>query len=110
MWTPAYSAAHSAAALLILSGLMFALDHERSPRWASRAVWPLQALGRNVLGLWLGLFLLDPVLNHTSSPVDTPLREQLIGDLSAPGYFALFAGLFFAVAAGLHLRRLYLRL
>lgn len=110
MWTPAYSAVHSGAALLILSGLMLALDREGPPRWSRRATWPFQALGRNVLGIWLGLFLIDPVLNRRSSPADIPLWGQLIDDLSAPVYFTLFAGLFFGVAALLHCRRLYLRL
>jgi heparan-alpha-glucosaminide N-acetyltransferase len=109
MWTPAFASVHAGAALLLLAALTLILDTGRRSELARRVAWPIQALGRNVLGLWLALFFIDPVFKRVREDGST-LSSDLLDVLTPVGYAALFIGGFLAIAAALHWRRWYFRL
>jgi heparan-alpha-glucosaminide N-acetyltransferase len=113
LWTPSFVALHAALgiAVLALLVLLFDRDHRnRAVRAVATAVsWPLVALGRNALVLWIGVFLAGAVLARTQIG-DVPLGTHLLAAHGAVGYFLLTAGLWWALAAAMHLSRWYVRL
>ena len=112
LWTPAFSAAHAALGIAVLALCVLVFDSAR-PAWLTRALdglsWPLVALGRNALVLWIGVFVVGHVLLTT--PVGgVPLGEHLLAERGPVGFFALTAGGWLALASAMHAARWHVRL
>lgn len=104
LWTPAFVAITAAGGLAALALLVVVFDAPYRAGWGRRTVdvasWPLVALGRNPLVLWLGMFLLEGVLHHTA--VDgRPMGEWLLATHGAAGYGWIALG-WVAVASLMH--------
>ena len=112
LWTPSFVASHAALGIAVLAVAVLVFDSDR-PRWLTRALdvlsWPVVALGRNALVLWIGVFVVGKVLVTTT--VDgVPLGDHLLAERGAVGFFALTAGSWLAVASAMHAARWYVRL
>ena len=112
LWTPAFLASHAALGIALLAIAVLVFDSARPP-WLTRvldvASWPLVALGRNALVLWIGVFVVGKVL--TTTLVDgVPLDQHLLAERGAVGFFAATAGAWLAVACAMHACRWYVRL
>ena len=112
LWTPSFVASHAALGIAVLAVAVLVFDSDR-PRWLTRALdvlsWPVVALGRNALVLWIGVFVVGKVLVTTT--VDgVPLGDHLLAEHGAVGFFALTAGSWLAVASAMHGARWYVRL
>ena len=114
MWTPSFVASHAAFGIALLALAVVVFDSSR-PRWLTRgldvASWPLVALGRNALVLWVGVFVVGKVLQSTKvGPEGVPLEAWLLAEHGALGYFLLTAGSWLALASAMHACRWYVRL
>ena len=114
LWTPSFIAVHAALGIALLAAAVMLFDLPRS-RWGHRAAtavsWPLVALGRNALLLWISVFVLGKVLQTTTvGTAAVPLGTHLLQEYGSWGYFLLTAGLSWSVAAAMHLSRWYVRL
>ena len=114
LWTPSFVASHAALGIAVLALAVLVFDSDR-PRWLTRALdalsWPLVALGRNALILWIGVFVVGKVLDATTAgPEKEPLGTWLLGEHGATGFFLLMAGGWLAVACAMHAARWYVRL
>jgi predicted acyltransferase len=112
LWTPSFVASHAALGVAVLAVAVLVFDSDR-PTWLTRALdavsWPVIALGRNALVLWIGVFVVGQVLVRT--PVaGVPLGEHLLAEHGPVGFFALTAGSWLAVASAMHAARWYVRL
>jgi hypothetical protein len=105
---------HAAAgiAVLALAVLVFDSERPRRLRLALDAVsWPVVALGRNALVLWVGVFVVGKALASTpTGPDGVPLGAALLADHGAVGFFVLTAGSWLALACAMHAARWYVRL
>lgn len=111
MWTASFTAVHLGFGLIALAVLMVVFDRRTRGRVADLVAWPLEGMGRNVLLLWLGLFVLDPVLKRTAGPEGSlSIEAELLARMGPVLYGTIFIGLFIAVGWLLHKRRWYLRL
>jgi predicted acyltransferase len=73
--------------------------------------WPIVALGRNALVLWVGVFVVGKALASTpTGPDGVPLGAALLADHGAVGFFVLTAGSWLALACAMHAARWYVRL
>ena len=113
LWTPSFLAVHAALGIALLALAVLVFDSDR-PAWLVRMLevvsWPLVALGRNALVLWIGVFVLGKVLVTTVGPDGTPLEVSLLADYGAAGFFALTAGGWLLLASAMHACRWYVRL
>ncbi len=114
LWTPSFLAVHAAAGIAVLALAVVVFDSAR-PVWLTRALdvvsWPLVALGRNALVLWIGVFVLGKVLSTTpAGPDGVPLATYLLSEHGASGFFLLTAGGWLAIASAMHAARWYVRL
>ena len=112
LWTPSFVASHAALGIAVLALAVLVFDSDR-PAWLTRVLdvlsWPVVALGRNALVLWIGVFVVGKVLATTV--VDgVPLGDHLLAERGAAGFFALTAGAWLAVASAMHAARWYVRL
>ena len=114
LWTPSFVASHAAlgVALLAVTVLVFDSAHPRELARVLDAVsWPLVALGRNALVLWIGVFVVGKVLQTTTvGSGAVPLGTWLLAQHGAVGYFLLTAGSWLLVAGAMHAARWYVRL
>ncbi len=112
LWTPSFVASHAALGIAVLAVAVLVFDSER-PRWLTRALdvlsWPVVALGRNALVLWIGVFVVGEVL-LTTTVAGVPLADHLLAERGPAGFFALTAGGWLAVASAMHAARWYVRL
>jgi predicted acyltransferase len=112
LWTPSFVASHAALGIAVLAVAVLVFDSGR-PAWLTRlldvASWPVVALGRNALVLWIGVFVVGEVLTETTV-ADVPLGDHLLAQHGAVGFFALTAGSWLAVASAMHAARWYVRL
>lgn len=113
LWTPSFMAVHAALGMAVLAGTVLAFDTPlRSAvlrRFADVLAWPLVALGRNALVLWVGVFVVAKVRVATTVG-DLTLEQHLLTTYGATGYFLLTAGAWTALASVMHLSRWYIRL
>jgi len=114
LWTPSFLAVHVAVGIAVLALTVLVFDSDR-PRWLTRGLdvvsWPLVALGRNALVLWIGVFVVGKALGSTpAGPEGLKLSEVLLAEHGPVGYFALTAGSWLAVASAMHAARWYVRL
>ena len=114
MWTPSFLAVHAAAGIAVLAVAVLVFDSAR-PRWLERALdavsWPVVALGRNALVLWVGVFVVGKVLASTPSASEgVPLGEALLAEHGEVGFFLLTAGSWLALACAMNAARWYVRL
>ena len=112
LWTPSFLAVHAALGIALLALAVLAFDTRR-PRGLGRALdvvaWPVVALGRNALVLWIGVFVVGEVLQETRVG-EASLGAHLLAEHGAAGYFLLTAGGWLAVAGAMHAARWYVRL
>ena len=112
LWTPSFVASHAALGIAVLAVAVLVFDSDR-PAWLTRALdvvsWPLVALGRNALVLWIGVFVVGRVLVATTV-AGVPLGDHLLAQHGAAGFFVLTAGGWLAVASAMHAARWYVRL
>ena len=112
LWTPSFVASHAALGIAVLAVAVLVFDSAR-PAWLTRALdassWPVVALGRNALVLWIGVFVVGEVLTDTTV-AGVPLADHLLAERGAVGFFALTAGSWLAVASAMHAARWYVRL
>ena len=112
LWTPSFVASHAALGIAVLAVAVLVFDSDR-PRWLTRALdavsWPVVALGRNALVLWIGVFVVGEVL-LTTTVGGVPLGDHLLAERGAVGFFMLTAGSWLAVASATHAARWYVRL
>ena len=112
LWTPSFVASHAALGIAVLAVAVLVFDSDR-PVWLRRPLdvvsWPVVALGRNALVLWIGVFVVGEVL-ATTTVADVPLGDHLLATHGAGGFFALTAGTWLAVASAMHAARWYVRL
>lgn len=112
LWTPSFLAAHAALGIALLAVAVLAFDTRR-PRGLDRALdvlaWPIVALGRNALILWIGVFVVGKVLQETRVG-EVALGSHLLASYGGLGYFLLTAGGWLAVASAMHAARWYVRL
>ena len=98
LWTPSYVTVNTAAALFAWAALVLAFDHEMASRSVERVrrvvAWPFEAVGRNTLILWVGMFLLD---HH-------------VGTSGPWWYLPLLGAGWLTVAGALHAARWHVRL
>ncbi len=114
LWTPSFVASHAALGIALLAVTVLVFDSARPP-WLTRSLdvasWPLVALGRNALVLWIGVFVVGKVLESTKvGPQEVSLSTSLLADHGPVGYFALTAGGWLLVASAMHASRWYIRL
>ena len=112
LWTPSFVASHAALGIAVLAVAVLVFDSDR-PRWLTRVLdvvsWPVVALGRNALVLWIGVFVVGEVL-VTTTVGGVPLGDHLLAERGAVGFFVLTAGSWLAVASAMHAARWYVRL
>ena len=112
LWTPSFVASHAALGIAVLAVAVLVFDSER-PRRLTRALdvlsWPVVALGRNALVLWIGVFVAGEVL-LTTTVAGVPLGDHLLAERGPVGFFVLTAGGWLAVASAMHAARWYVRL
>ena len=114
MWTPSFLAIHAAVGIAVLAVAVLVFDSER-PRWLRIVLdavsWPVVALGRNALVLWVGVFVVGKMLASTPSAAkDVPVGAALLTEHGATGFFLLTAGSWLALACAMHAARWYVRL
>ncbi len=114
LWTPSFLTVHAAGGIALLAVTVLVFDSAR-PAWLARALdvlsWPVVALGRNALVLWVGVFVVGKVLETTpAGPDGVPLGEHLLAVRGPTGFFALTAGTWLAVACAMHAARWHVRL
>lgn len=114
LWTPSFVASHAALGIALLAVAVLVFDSDR-PRWLQRGLdvlsWPLVALGRNALVLWIGVFVVGKVLQSTLvGPEQVSLGSSLLAEHGPVGYFAVTAGGWLLVASAMHAARWYVRL
>ena len=114
MWTPSFLAVHAAAGIAVLAVAVLVFDSERPP-WLRRLLdglsWPVVALGRNALVLWVGVFVVGKALASTpTGPDGVPLGAALLAEHGPVGFFVLTAGAWLALACAMHAARWYVRL
>ena len=114
LWTPSFLAVHAAAGIAVLAVAVLVFDRHR-PRELVRVLdvvsWPLVALGRNALVLWIGVFVVGKVLTATLvGPDQVPLGAHLVREHGPTGFSALMIGGWLAVASLMHASRWYVRL
>jgi predicted acyltransferase len=112
LWTPSFLASHAALGIALLALAVLVFDSDRPARLTRAldvASWPLVALGRNALVLWIGVFVVGKAL--TTTLVDeVPLDQHLLAERGEVGFFAVTAGAWLAVACVMHACRWYVRL
>lgn len=95
LWTPSFVAVHAAAGIAALPLAVLLFDAPLRNRLLrglrTAVVWPLVALGRNALVLWIGVFVVGKVL-ATTPVAGGPLGKHLLATRGPVGYFALTAG------------------
>ena len=107
LWTGSFVAFNAAWCCLLLVALMWALDGRGS--WVRPVVWPVEALARNTLVVWTGIFLTQPVLARTT--VDgQALGPWALDAWGAWGYLLAFGGGWWAIAMAMHAARWHVRL
>ena len=112
LWTPSFVASHAALGIALLAVAVLLFD-SRAPRLVTRTRdvlgWPLIALGRNALVLWIGVFVIGKALQETRVG-EGSLGSSLLAEHGAGGYFLITAGGWLAVASAMHAARWYVRL
>ena len=114
LWTPSFLAVHAAAGIALLAVAVLVFDTRR-PAWLTRTLdvlaWPVVALGRNALVIWIGVFVVGKALQATTvGPEQVPLHAHLLAQHGALGFFALTAGGWLLLASAMHAARWYVRL
>jgi predicted acyltransferase len=114
MWTPSFLAVHAAVGIAVLAVAVLAFDSER-PRGLQVLLdvvsWPVVALGRNALVLWIGVFVVGKMLASTPSGTEgVPWGAALLTEHGPGGFFAITAGSWLALACAMHAARWYVRL
>ena len=114
LWTPSFLAVHAAAGIALLALAVLVFDTER-PGWLTRTLdvvaWPLVALGRNALVIWIGVFVVGRALQATTVGAEqVPLATHLLEQQGPLGFFALTAGGWLLLAGAMHAARWYVRL
>ena len=105
LWTGSFVAFNAFWCCLLLALLMWALDDRRWAGWT----WPVEALARNTLVVWTGIFLTQPILQRTM--VDGVALGPWALDAWGPwGYLLVFGGGWWAVAMAMHAARWHVRL
>ncbi|HYD08922.1 MAG TPA: hypothetical protein VEA78_02370 [Acidimicrobiales bacterium] len=105
LWTGSFVAFNAFWCCLLLAFLMWALD---GWRW-SGLTWPVEALARNTLVVWTGIFLTQPILARTKVG-DVALGPWALDAWGAWGYLLAFGGGWWAVAMAMHAARWHVRL
>jgi heparan-alpha-glucosaminide N-acetyltransferase len=109
LWTGSFVAVNAAGCLVALAVLIAVFDPARG-RVAAAVAWPLEALGRNALVLWIGVFVTGKVLEATIVGDGEPLGRWFLAQHGAGWYLAAFGGAWLAVASAMHAARWYVRL
>jgi heparan-alpha-glucosaminide N-acetyltransferase len=109
LWTGSFVAANAAGCLVALAVLVAVLDPARG-RVAAAVAWPFEALGRNALVLWIGVFVGGKVLEATIVADGEPLGRWFLAQHGAAWYLVAFGGGWVAIAAAMHAGRWYVRL
>jgi heparan-alpha-glucosaminide N-acetyltransferase len=105
LWTGSFVAFNAFWCCLLLAALMWALDGRRWASWT----WPVEALARNTLVVWTGIFLTQPILQRTT--IDgVALGPWALDAWGAWGYLAAFGGGWWLVACAMHAARWHVRL
>lgn len=112
LWTPAFVSLNAAGGLAALALLMVVFDAGYRRAWGERiaasAAWPLVAVGRNALVIWMGVFLLEGVFHH-SVVAGQPMGDWLLAAHGAGGYLLVALG-WFAIAWAMHAADWHVRL
>jgi heparan-alpha-glucosaminide N-acetyltransferase len=114
LWTPPFALLVAAGVALALLLGHLVLDRSSAPVGLRRAVWPLEALGRNSLLVYFGSHVLTAVLARQVDADGVSLAQRIADAVALGGHpqigLTLLALLFWgALAALLHQRRIYLR-
>jgi predicted acyltransferase len=105
LWTGSFVAFNGFWCCVLLAALMWALDGRAWAGWT----WPVEALARNTLVVWTGIFLTQPILQRTM--VDgTTLGPWALDAWGAWGYLLAFGGGWWAIAMAMHAARWHVRL
>nr|WP_276612090.1 heparan-alpha-glucosaminide N-acetyltransferase domain-containing protein [Kineococcus vitellinus] len=104
LWTPPFALAVAAAVAVVLLAGHLLLDSRRTPALLRRAVWPLEALGRNSLLVYFGSHVVAALVLHRAAP---DVLERLHSAQWQTTAVAVLA--WTALAALLHRLRVYLR-
>ena len=114
LWTPPFALGVGAGVALVLLAAHLVLDRPAPGRALRRAVWPLEALGRNSLLVYFGSHVVVALLLHHPVAGGGNLAERVADTVAVAGHpqltstaLALLA--WGALAALLHRRRIYLR-
>jgi len=105
LWTGSFVAFNGFWCSVALAGLMWVLDGRRWASWT----WPVEALARNTLVVWTGIFLTQPILQRTAVG-DTTLGPWALDAWGAWGYLLVWGGGWWAVAMAMHAARWHVRL
>lgn len=115
LWTPSFALLAGALGLTIFL-LAYAtfdvlLQRTRGQLTQDRIGWPLVALGRNSLLVYFGSHLSSALLLRTGDPSAAQRIGEAVswGDGAQVGFALMSLGVWWAVAAALHWRRIYIR-
>ncbi|WP_432493740.1 heparan-alpha-glucosaminide N-acetyltransferase domain-containing protein [Kineococcus auxinigenes] len=114
LWTAPFALAVAAGTGLALLGGHVLLDSARTPTALRRAIWPLEALGRNSLLVYFGSHVLMALLVHDVDGAGRTLAQRIAAAVAVGGheqvsFTVLMLAAWTALAAVLHHRRIYLR-
>ncbi|WP_432504762.1 heparan-alpha-glucosaminide N-acetyltransferase domain-containing protein [Kineococcus arenarius] len=114
LWTAPFALAVTAGTGLALLAGHLLLDSARTPAALRRAVWPLEALGRNSLLVYFGSHVVMSLLVHDVDADGRTLAQRIAGAVAVGGheqvgFTVLVLAAWTALAAVLHHRRVYLR-
>lgn len=114
LWTPQFVSLNAAAGLAACALLILLFDGSPRSRLGRRVVdavaWPLEAIGRNAIVLWLTLEIVDTSLTSTTTANGDTLSQHLLEVWGPSGYFVVLFGLWLSLAAAMHLARWHIRL
>ena len=108
LWTGSFVAANAAAHLVLLAVLVLALDRARG-RITDVVLWPVEALARNALVIWIGLFTVARTAEVTRHG-ERSVAQAFLEAHGSVAYLAVFGGLWLLVACAMHAARWYVRL
>ncbi|WP_432489143.1 heparan-alpha-glucosaminide N-acetyltransferase domain-containing protein [Kineococcus sp. SYSU DK018] len=114
LWTAPFALTVTAAVAVALLAGHLLLDSARTPAALRRAVWPLEALGRNSLLVYFGSHVVMALLVHDVDAEGRTLAQRIAGAVAVGGneqvgFTVLVLVAWTVLAAVLHHRRIYLR-
>lgn len=114
LWTPPFALLVGAGVGIALLLGHLVLDRDRTPLVVRRAVWPLEALGRNSLLVYFGSHVVMALLGHHVDADGVNLAQWIADRVAIGGHPQLTLTVLALVcwgllAAVLHRRRIYLR-